>query len=468
MRVLVPDRVPSAVFRQIKRLIQINVPLKGWAGTAAQSAPPCPTLKKGENSALGIGRWTFCACICGLLAGCSMIETAAPSTNQPAPLSWLTNWVSQPIDMAPGFDVESIRPDPRQATVLAGDLLEVTVWDLYEPGKPYSFPARISQRLTVEVPFLGDVPVERRTIPEVEVLLVESYRKGDYLLSPRILVRSLDPPTLQIQVTGAVNRGGLIELPRTGPSVYAAILSAGGLTRTAGTQVGVTRRSAVAAVSEPEIGNEPSPGPPAVEPAGAPAPEQGHAPALRANSLDELSVPAAAPVQHPPAAAQALFAVADSDRSRAVPPRAEQSAPAHEPEATVWYDVTLARDREQLKRLRLGDGDTVTVRATTPPLRIGGVVIRPGAYPLPPGKSCNVWQAIELAGGVRDDAVPLNITLLRPGADGRNARRWSLTVPSYEQHPFAAPTVEQGDVLHVEPTTGSKIRRAVGDLWNKP
>ena len=25
-----------------------------------------------------------------------------------------------------------------------------------------------------------------------------------------------------------------------------------------------------------------------------------------------------------------------------------------------------------------------------------------------------------------------------------------------------------GDVLHVEPTAGSRIRRAVGDLWNKP
>jgi hypothetical protein len=33
---------------------------------------------------------------------------------------------------------------------------------------------------------------------------------------------------------------------------------------------------------------------------------------------------------------------------------------------------------------------------------------------------------------------------------------------------MSSPFVEPGDVLHVEPTTGSRIKRAVGDLWSKP
>jgi protein involved in polysaccharide export with SLBB domain len=100
-------------------------------------------------------------------------------------------------------------------------------------------------------------------------------------------------------------------------------------------------------------------------------------------------------------------------------------------------------------------------------MRIGGHVRQPGAFPLPPGRAVNVWQAIEMAGGIASD-TPLNITLIRPSSEGRAARRWSLSVENYEKHPPTSPLIEPGDVLHVEPTTGSKIKRAVGDLWNKP
>ncbi len=117
--------------------------------------------------------------------------------------------------------------------------------------------------------------------------------------------------------------------------------------------------------------------------------------------------------------------------------------------------------------LHLSEGDAVIVKSATPPLRIGGIVNHPGAFPLPVGRSLNVWQAIELAGGVRDTNVPLNLTLMRPAADGRAAQHWYLNVDSYERHPAASPYVEPGDVLRVEATTGGKIRRAVGDLWNK-
>jgi hypothetical protein len=43
---------------------------------------------------------------------------------------------------------------------------------------------------------------------------------------------------------------------------------------------------------------------------------------------------------------------------------------------------------------------------------------------------------------------------------------WS--VARYDEHPPESPLVEPGDVVHVEPTTGTKIRRAVGDIWSKP
>jgi protein involved in polysaccharide export with SLBB domain len=398
-----------------------------------------------------------------------MLETATPASSQATPLSWLTNWVSQPVELAAGFDVESIKPEPRPVTVQSENLLEITVWDLYEPGKPYSFPVRVSSRKTIEVPFLGEVAVEGRTVPEIETALRDGFHKGDFLLNPRVLVRSLDSPLVKILVTGAVNRGGFVELSRADPSVYAAIVSAGGLRKTAGTQVAVTRRAGSGSTTQPEIRMKQLAPTSINEPADDAESNEPRPPAQRANSLDELSVPPSIHGAQPATANQGLFYVADGGREGQNSPLRTEAAPgAHAEEVTVWYDVSLPHDREQLKSLQLSEGDSVNIKAVAPPLRIDGIVHRPGAYPLPPGRSVTVWEAIEMAGGVRDGTIPLNITLLRPAAEGRSARRSSLHVDAYEQHPAEAPLVEAGAVLHVEPTTGSRIRRAVGDWWHKP
>lgn len=400
-----------------------------------------------------------------MLSGCTMLETTAPAANQPTALSWLTNWVSQPMELAPGFDVEAIKPDPRPTAVVAENLLEITVWDLYEPGKPYSFPVRVSSRSTIEVPLLGEFPVEGRTIADVETALAERFRTGEYLLNPRVLVRSLDSPIVKIQVMGAVNRAGFVELTRTDPSVYAAILSAGSLKKTAGTQVSVTRRSLAAAVDMVKEAGRSSTAPMGDE-ADEASLRESRPPALHVNSVDEIAVAPAGPEIRPSRASGASSTIAAAYTPGGGPPRpvAPQRG-ANAEVSTTWYDLSQTRDFEELKQLQLADGDTVTVKSATPPLRIGGVVNHPGTYPLPPGKTLNVWQAIDLAGGIRDDGVPLNITLLRAAGEGRPAKRWYLNVPAYGKHPDNAPFVEHGDVLHVEPTTGSKIKRVVGDLW---
>ncbi|HEY2249890.1 MAG TPA: polysaccharide biosynthesis/export family protein [Planctomycetaceae bacterium] len=470
-----------------------------------------------------------------VLSGCAMFETpaplpvqsspfSAPASTPPTALSWLTNWVSQPIEMAPGFDIESIKPALRPAVVGQDDLLEITIWELYEPGKPYSYPVRVSARHTVEVPLLGEMPVEGRTIAQIESSFVDAFRRGEYLLNPRVLVRSLDAPIVKVQVTGAVNRAGFVELTRSDRSVYAAVLSAGNLKKSSGTQVGVTRRTEVRS-----SGNITTAPPAAEGPLEQSVietfvePNTPHAPEQRANSVEDLSVPAATPVVRPSAGSQPLFSVGDSaaDRTgisavgtavagkgpvrRAAPAITRRSgisndmrqaksrqlangpgangpgakglaasgAGAHPAAGTgdqsiVWYDVALAHDREQLKNVVLAEGDIVTIKESAPPLKIEGIVNRPGAYPLPPGHNLNAWQALELAGGVRDETIPLNITLLRPAGDGHGARRWYLNVVEYRQHPTSSPLVEPGDVLQVEPTAGSKIKRVVGDLWSKP
>jgi protein involved in polysaccharide export with SLBB domain len=133
-------------------------------------------------------------------------------------------------------------------------------------------------------------------------------------------------------------------------------------------------------------------------------------------------------------------------------------------DVTTWYDISKETDRQSVQRLLLADGDVITVRAATPPVRISGVVARPGAYPLPAERTLDLWQTLGLAGGVQTPGVPLNITVLRPAGDGRSAQRWMVHLESIERRPAQSPIIEPGDVIHIEPTTGSKIKRAVGGL----
>lgn len=403
------------------------------------------------------------------LSGCALLSAPPAASTQSSAFAWLTQWASQPLDVTPGFDVESLRPEPRPAVVIPEDLLEITVWDLYEPGKPYTFPVRVSEKRTIETPFVGEHSVANRTPAQVEADLADRYRTGEFLVHPRVLVRSLDPPTVKVQVGGAVQRSGFVEMSRTDTSVYAALISAGGLKKTAGAQVGLVRRS------RPVESGSPGDAHPNDSPvlassfnANSTATRLEH-PQQLANSLEILSVETR---QSPQADSTPAGKSVENQQSI----RASEKDPADhlnrsaKRAATMptWYDLNRPEDRESLRLVQLVEGDEVIVKSATLPVRIGGVVERPGAYPLPTGRSLNVWQALDLGGGVRVHDVPLNVTLIRPASEGHAARRWSLSFADHDQHPADTPLVEPGDVLHVQPTTGSKLKRAVGDLWNKP
>lgn len=396
------------------------------------------------------------------LSGCALLNAPPASGSQGTALAWLAQWVSQPLDVAPGFDLEVLRPEPHPPVVTPQDLLEVTVWDLDEPGKPYTFPVRVSDRESIEAPLVGEVSTADQTPTQIEAELIERYQTGEYLVHPRVLVRSLDPPTVKVQVSGAVQRPGYVELSRNDTSVYAALVSAGGLKKTAGKQVGVLRRSRPIASSLTASVRSPSEGlfdVPSVPTTNLPAAQH------RANSLETMSVAVGhLSTQHS----------ADERQTLATHPAASSterhSAPTSSagPALPIWHDVTHPEGRDALRRLSLADGDEVIVKSATPPVRLGGIVERPGPYFLPAGRSLNVWQTLDMAGGVRLRDVPLHITLIRPAAEGRAARRWVLSVDNYDHHPTDSPLVEPGDVLHVEPTAGTRLKRAVGDLWNKP
>lgn len=425
--------------------------------------------------------WLAAAWLLLPLPGCALLNPPSEAHRGGGAFAWLTNWVNQPLDATDSFDVETLRPEPSSPVTTPDDLLEVTIWNLYEPGMPYTFPVRVSNRLTIDVPLIQEVSVADLTLPQVENAVIDGLRDGEILNDPKVLVRSLDPLTVKVQVSGALVRTGFMELPRQESNVYGALVSAGGLKRTASSQIAVVRHSCRPEAPPVQAQRRP-PSASAVSVAGAASgPPEEHA-----NSVEVLSVDPGAPPddrqsgpeendakENEPIATKGGESLAPATaRGRLTDfelrQRDQVGLAGDAGELTTWFDLDRPDHREALKRVRLTEGDEVVVKALAPPVRIGGVVARPGAYPLPAGRSVNVWQAIDMAGGLQAPDVPLHITLIRPAADGRPAQRKSLHVPDFSKHPLESPPVEAGDVLHVEPTTGSRIKQAVGDLWSKP
>src|SRR5262245_45929760 len=69
-------------------------------------------------------------------AGCQVFERPVASAGPT--LSWLTSLVTAPPEASESFDLTTLKPPAEAPQILPGDLLEITVWDLYEPGQPHT------------------------------------------------------------------------------------------------------------------------------------------------------------------------------------------------------------------------------------------------------------------------------------------------------------------------------------------
>jgi protein involved in polysaccharide export with SLBB domain len=359
------------------------------------------------------------------------------------------------------MDLNRLKPAPAPNLVDTGDLLEVTVWDLYEPGKAHTFPERVGPNGEITLPWLGRMPVRGNSTTQIESLLTDAYRNGELLLNPRILVRELEMPPVKVYVTGAVNRPGLIQLSRNEATAFAALVSAGGFHKTAGAQILLTRRGGALPIPDPSPPVAISPTPQAGPEPTAAAPSA----VLLANHTEVLTVdPGYAPRESSVLQVAATKAAPDP-----APPASAPDAPANAPlrEAETWYDLTREKDLRALRDLQLADGDALTVRQAVAPVRISGAVQHPGSYPLPAGNALNLWEAVQMADGLSVTGIPISVTLMRPATEDRGAQRLSFTWEPGTDLPRNVPFVQPGDVLHVEPTARGRLQRAVGGLRAK-
>jgi protein involved in polysaccharide export with SLBB domain len=405
-------------------------------------------------------------------AGCQVLQqttsTATSAVSNPG-MSLLAAFHPSEVDK-PGLELSLLKPDTTGSSeagvaIGRGDVLEITIQDLYEPGKPHTVACRVDDDLKVELPLIGSLALEERTCPAIEKRIATEYRNRELLKNPVVVVRGTEPSVVTVNVTGAVVMPGPVRLLRSEATVFSAIAQSGGGRANAGKQISITR---VQPAAEPtSAGNvvvpaqtsvraaprlvvraqSPEPTSPAVTATDGAA-TQGAATPPEEQSADSSTQPPSNPATPSETPAPAM-----TDTPVPAAPRVE------------WFHLDRETDIAALKKLQLEEGDVVHITATTLPVRVMGHVERPGPVQVPPGRAMTVWDVMDEAGGLRGNAWPVGVTLYRPTSEAGRASQYSWTLESPEAERPTSELVRPGDIVYVAPSAGARIKNAVGGLW---
>jgi polysaccharide export outer membrane protein len=228
-----------------------------------------------------------------------------------------------------------------------GDVLEVTIETGYGTDRPVTSPVRVGDDGAAMIPLVGKVPLAGLELEGAEQAIAAVAIERGLYRNPSVTVVMKRQRTNKITVVGAVDKPGVYDLPRASSALLAAIVEAGGLTKHAGTEVEI-RRPARGAARDPDAAG------PALGRTDAPGQQVGY-------------------------------------QRRAEPPGRPASS----------FHVNLAEAAKQGSGGHyLEDGDVVMVEVRDPePVRVIGLVNKPGEFELPASQDLRVLDALALAGG---------------------------------------------------------------------
>ena len=160
----------------------------------------------------------------GAAASAQVVTGGAPAEApaQAAPASGVP--LTNPSMLYPGEDFQ-LHP---------GDLVSVQVFMQPE----YQATVRVGLDGTVQLPFIGSVPLQGLTVRSAQFLIAERLRTGQYYRNPEVIVRVLDTVNGSVQVTGEVRAVVPVATER---SLKDVLLTAGGLPANASHTVKIVR-----------------------------------------------------------------------------------------------------------------------------------------------------------------------------------------------------------------------------------
>ena len=382
--------------------------------------------------------------VLGLMAGCAQNEVGRYSGFQWD--QWVVNnpkrvrnaivksenyWIQkevQPEEQFPGPTSNDLRKPEKDYILGAGDLLDITVFELMQPGMPYVARQRLTQTGHITFPYIGTVKSAGLTTRGLEEKLADML-EPDYLISPQVSVFVVEYRNLNVAVLNGVMRAGIYPMTREDMTLLELVAMAGGilqLTEDFGYVIreyspdeadllmlegGLSPTEGAGPAKAPKPGEAPPPPEKAPAAAGEKAPEKpapektpvpagaSAAPADSATKDAQKLLEKMAEGEMPPvgkidaaeaAAAKKTPAVtlasADNPPKDAPKPAAEAAKPAAQDAAA------MAKDEKALGRWIWSDGKWVEVKEKAPP---EGKKPAEGAKPPEPTKGVEGAKPVE-------------------------------------------------------------------------
>ncbi|MBE3070923.1 MAG: polysaccharide biosynthesis/export family protein [Planctomycetes bacterium] len=140
---------------------------------------------------------------------------------------WIQKEVT-PEEQFPGPTPDDLKPPEDDYILGPGDLVQITVFELMQPGLPYRLDQRISQSGQVTFPYIGAVKCSGLTPRGLEEK-ISDLLEPDYLVDPQVSIFVAEFRNLQVSVLNGVYRAGIYPMNKQDMTLLELVAFAGGV-----------------------------------------------------------------------------------------------------------------------------------------------------------------------------------------------------------------------------------------------
>lgn len=388
------------------------------------SSDTVPAQAPGSASARGLqGCWAVGLCLA--IAVLSSVGCTGPGHYRAARLP--TRFMAPPVDNVQQIDLSGLSNFSVSNELIArGDVLEITILTDYARLPTSTMPVRIGEDGIAQIPQIGAVRLAGIELDEAELMISAAAVERNVFHNPHVTVTMKRQRTNRITVIGAVEKCGVVRLPRNSSSLLAALVAAGGLSDQAGPNVRIRRAMLPLDNAPLPPGNKvPGGGPPDGNPRIVSVPAQL---ASYKESPDELM-----------AVGQSL----DGRSSNGQP-------------EIINVNLAVAAEQGHDSRL-LRDGDVVMVTRCVPkPIHVIGLVNKPDKYDMPINQELRVLDALAMAGDRSMQAAD-KVLIIRNIAGCKEPIKIDVSVKEAKENGAANVRLAPGDIVSVEETPATIV-----------
>jgi polysaccharide export outer membrane protein len=313
-----------------------------------------------------------------------------------------------------GYDNSLIGPD---------DLLDVTVVTGRDNEEARPVAVRVGKEGAVEVSPIGPVQVGGLDPVDAGQLIASTAIERGIYVQPNVTVEFKKKAVNHITVLGAVEKPGLIEVPRNSCDVVSAIAMAGGVSKEAGSEVEIIRQHMATGGDYTRFAQESSPD----------------------TKEGEIELAAYSTLNN---AASAPVAVADGQA------------------VTQRINLADVAARNVYQDYRLQDRDVVMVQSKPKrTIHVGGLVKNPGQFELSHTEDVRLLDAIALAGG-SSSIIADKVYIIRPTSTRPQPIVIQASMQRAKHDGQENLILAEGDMISIEQTPATAVFETLSKLFH--